>query len=251
MLNFMKKRLFPIALWFSLITCPIYGSELLVLNPDDPLGGVHGAGNYVRTVGYEFTVGSSPLSSLSLGIRDWGGDGIVDYHDIGLWDANQNLLASVTITPGTSSNGWRFLSLTSPVMLNAGENYILGASYGDSVDEIGISRTWEGANPTYNSAVTFDTVRFDDSLTGLTFPTMLEYPVYLGEFGPNMEFEIVPEPSSRLLLLFGFIFIVAHKCRGHLTNRCRQRGMAASAVAVLWRDKPVPLRGSRLLVPRA
>lgn len=42
-------------------------------------------------------------------------------------------------------------------------------------------------------------------------------------------------------------------------SRCRQlryttsragSGMAASAVAALWRDKPVPLRGSRLLVPR-
>jgi hypothetical protein len=213
MLKFMNRKLISMTLWLSLAASPLYGSELLVLNPDDPLGATQGAGDYIRTVGYEFTVGSSSLSTLSLGIRDWSGTGIVDFHDVGLWDANQNLLASVTISPGASSDGWRFASLTSPVLLNAGENYILGESYRDGgVDAIGISRTFEGAAPTYNSAVTFDTVRFDDSLTGLTFPTILEFPAYLGEFGPNMEFDIVsaPEPSACLLFLSGLILVAAY-----------------------------------------
>ena len=34
-------------------------------------------------------------------------------------------------------------------------------------------------------------------------------------------------------------------------NRSRQRGMAASSVAGVMEDRPVPLRGSRHFVPRA
>ncbi len=219
-------------LWLSLAGTPLCASEPLVLNPDDPLGATHGPDVYTFTVGYAFTVGNSSLSAVTLGVRDWIGNGTLDFHDVGLWDSDQNLLASVMISPGASSNGWRFASLTTPVLLSAGESYVLGATWNGS-DPIGISRTFEGAAPTYNPTVTFDTVLYDDSLTGLTFPTLQEGPAYLGEFGPNMEFEIVstPEPSVCLLFLSGLILIVAYRS-SRSPNKSLQTTAATSSVAI-------------------
>jgi hypothetical protein len=52
----------------------------------------------------------------------------------------------------------------------------------------------------------------------------------------------VPEPSCVMFFLLGVLSFIASNCFPHgLTDRCRQRGMAS----------PVPLRGSRWLVPRA
>jgi hypothetical protein len=111
--------------------------------------------------------------------------------------------------------------LGAPILLDAGHSYVIGATYVhmDS-DRIGLSRTWENASPVYNSAVSFNVIRFGDSVSELTFPDLLGFPdVELGQFGPNAEFSIVPEPSASVLLCFSLVCLF-------LVRRCLQRHTA-------------------------
>ncbi len=97
-------------------------------------------------VGYRFTV-SSPLTVDSLGAwnadtttpltsEDNPGAGtttqnpVLDSsHQVGIWDDTQTLLASVTVTPTSPTNGdWRYESIT-PITLNPGTTYTAGMLY--------------------------------------------------------------------------------------------------------------------------
>src|ERR1700736_2341142 len=53
------------------------------------------------TIGYDFTVGSSPIQLTTLGLWDAGQDGFTDPHFVGLWDNSGNLLAKGFISAGT------------------------------------------------------------------------------------------------------------------------------------------------------
>ncbi len=104
-------------------------ADVLVLDPDDPVGGTYIGEGFVRTAGYEFAVGNTPLLVTGLGIRDWFGTGLVNSHDAGLWDVNQNLLAQITVSPGPSISGFRYASLTTPLVLDPNQIYIVGSTY--------------------------------------------------------------------------------------------------------------------------
>jgi hypothetical protein len=186
----------------------LLGAEPLVLEPNDPLGGTFIGPGYIRTLGCEFTVGTSPLLVVSLGVRDWAGTGLVNSHDVGLWDESMNLLAETMVSPGSGVNGFRYIDLTTPVLLSPNEHYILGAAYiSYDEDKIGESRTYEGVHPVYNPAITFDAVRFGDSMSGLSFPIYTDQDTDLGMFGPSLEFELVPEPSTWVLVALGSCLI--------------------------------------------
>ena len=52
----------------------VHGAEFLVIEPDDRKSGSRFIGEeFIRTMGYEFTVGDSPISVMPLGVRDWDG----------------------------------------------------------------------------------------------------------------------------------------------------------------------------------
>ncbi len=84
---------------------------------------------------------------------------------------------------------------------------------------IGLADTRDGASPAYHPAVTFQTIRFDDSRAGLTFPTLLGYPEEVGLFGPNVEFQVVPEPSAVALTLVSGALLFVYKCRTRAAKR--------------------------------
>jgi hypothetical protein len=198
----MKRSLIKQIVGLVVLATGLHGGEFLVLKTDDPLGGTFTGEGYTRTAGFQFTVGAAPLSISALGVRDWDGGGLDNSHQVGLWDVEGNSLGGITVSPGPSTDGFRYASLVAPILLDAGHSYIIGATFINmDADRIGLSRTWENASPVYNSAVSFNVIRFGDSVSGVTFPDLLGFPdVELGQFGPNAEFALVPEPSTTVLL---------------------------------------------------
>jgi Domain of unknown function (DUF4082) len=195
-----------------------FGQGVLVVNTGFTTGGMF-VGNdqgYVGTWGYQFTVGAAPIDVLSLGVCNWNEAGLDNSHEVGLWDSQGNLLTSTTISAGVSTNQFVY-SIVTPVLLEANETYIIGASYiGHDSDLIGFSDSYNNGSPTYNSAVTFDANRYDASLSGLTFPTMTDFPEWLGAFGPNAEIEVVPEPTTYTLLGLSALLLF---CRRIMVSR--------------------------------
>jgi len=154
------------------------------------------------TVGWQFSA-SSPLMVTALGFWDQGSNGLVNAHQVGLWNSIGTLVASTTITSAstpvasTSSAGdWLFNSIT-PVALAPG-TYTIGALLPVNADpdfqifsatastRDGV--TWLNAADVASSSLTepFADSRFAD-----------------GVFGPNLQVTPAPEPSSCLLLALG------------------------------------------------
>jgi hypothetical protein len=84
-------------------------------------------GNTGTTLGWEFTA-EAPMLVTHLGLFDDLGNGFVQAHPVGLWDAEGGLLASVVIGPGAEdplTDDFRYIEI-SPTALSAGENYVVG-----------------------------------------------------------------------------------------------------------------------------
>jgi hypothetical protein len=195
--------------WLLIFAPTLNATEFLVVEPSDPEGGMYIGGEFIRTTGYEFTVGGLPLSVTALGVRDWLGTGLASFHQVGLWNADRILLATAEVSPGPSSSGFRYTALSAPVFLDAGQSYTVGATYlNEDPDRIGLSDVRQGGAAVYNDAVTFERIRFDDSLSGLIYPELVGFPEERGSFGPNVEFEIVPEPSTIVLVGLGLGILV-------------------------------------------
>jgi len=204
------KSLFCNVLTVLVWSTSVY-ADVLLIDPGTTLTGTPNGATY--TVGFDFTVGSAPLLVTELGIWDQGQNGLDNQHMVGLWDTSGLLLTSLTIPSGTSSTldgQFRYISLDSPVLLAANSDFVIGASYisGDS-DRFLIARTYENANPIFDAAVTPGLERFGTDPSTLTFPSFSDGSPNLGDFGPNMMFTVVPEPSVLCLIgLCGAYFFI-------------------------------------------
>jgi hypothetical protein len=166
------------------------------------LAGPPGGGNWHYaspggTVGYEFTANRS-LSVISLGVFDYGGDGLHGSHQVGLWDSGGALLGSVTIPAATGaplSGGYRWVSITAPLV--AGNNYVLGAEYhADSGGD------WFRDQAIIDPAFSLVQDLYLDNPAGLARPTI----GYFNDgtrawYGPNLK--AVPDGGTTLVLLGG------------------------------------------------
>src|SRR5208283_1731297 len=156
------------------------------------------------TVGNLFQVGANPLTVTSLGIFVSGTSGLSQSHSVGLWTMGDTLLAEADFSPGLngySQNGFQYLNLVSPVVLQPGASYILGASYPSGTTDLcyaNDSLNYETWSPT----VTYINSRYTADGEGFTFP---EYTVGgLSYVGANAEFA-VPEPNTLILLLYSAV----------------------------------------------
>ncbi|HOC42155.1 MAG TPA: DUF4082 domain-containing protein [Thermoanaerobaculales bacterium] len=140
-------------------------------------------------VGFRFTV-SSPLQVFDLGV--WNADsvgGLDTPHQVGIWDGSQMLIASVTVDPatGTPLGQWTYNAIT-PVVLNPGETYTIGALYVAGGTDYYIS----GAS----SMTTAPEVTWVQSVYPAAGELGFVYPAgnttSFGRFGPNFNFTIVP-----------------------------------------------------------
>ena len=82
-----------------------------------------------RMMGWQFTVGSEPILVRALGFHDFGQDGLAWSHPVGIWRlSDQQLMASATVPAGASgavANFFRFADLAAPILLAAGETYVI------------------------------------------------------------------------------------------------------------------------------
>jgi hypothetical protein len=129
-----------------------------------------------------------------------------------------DLLASVTVPSGTATelaNQFEFVSLSTPVNLLAGQSYVLGASFlNDDGDYFIVN--FGGNQAGFDSAIVPGDIRYIQD-GGFTFPSSDD--VFGSEIGPNVEFTVVPEPSSALLMLVFSAAILLARLVGRVTRR--------------------------------
>jgi Domain of unknown function (DUF4082) len=179
----------PVSLCFALATILSSHAQVFLFGDPQLTGGVSigSAGTY----GASFTVGSQPISVNALGVWDPGQDGLSVSHDVGIWNANGDLLASGTVPSGTSAplqGQYRYLSLTQPITLSANTDYTVGAFLDGGNDSI-----VPGASPgAIDSAISSASSVFSSG-GSLTMPVNSDPQM---EPWANMELTPVPEPAA-------------------------------------------------------
>jgi hypothetical protein len=152
-----------------------------------------------RTEGWQFTT-SQAINVTALGFWDAGGDGLINAHDIGIFDASSTLLVSGTVPPGTTApletDDFRYLTLASSFLLEPG-TYRIGATYFEGA--VASDHAAKLVGPVAAPGITYDGSYFVVG-AGLIDPISLSANVD-GIFGPNFQFTgvSVPEPSSLVL----------------------------------------------------
>jgi hypothetical protein len=153
--------------------------------------------------GWQFETVQS-VTVTALGVYDSTGTGLIDSHQVGIWDSGGNLLMFATVpagTAGTLQNNFWYTPI--PIFgLPAGETFTIAAFYGAPDDAI-VSAF---ANVTTDSRISYV-----DRATSLT--TQFSEPINFnntnpaGDFGPNFTIAgtATPEPATFLLLGLGLI----------------------------------------------
>ena len=92
-----------------------------------------GGASFDSTRGYAFDIAGGGFTVTYLSVFDAGFDGLVQSHQVGIWDPAGNLLRSATVPSGTtapldSTGKFRMVAIT-PLTLNAASGYTVGAQY--------------------------------------------------------------------------------------------------------------------------
>ena len=154
------------------------------------------------TLGFTFSVNSA-ITVTDLGIFDWSLDGLLEAHQVGLWNSGGSLLASVTVPSGTAAvldGDFRYVAISS-LSLTSGETYTLGAQYPTSNLEI-----VRGSATLFTPSVVNYLEDKQAGGAGFIQPT-LSTGATNGFFGPNLLF--VPEPSALILGLIALMGLSA------------------------------------------
>lgn len=167
-----------------------------------------------RVIGWQFTVGNSPVSIDELGVFDFDLDGLATSHEVGVWSLDQTLVVSATVPAGTTAvadGNFRYVDVQDTT-LQANTEYVIGATWVAGGDEF----VWD-AEVLDAPGVSVDSFAVDSRLSieatalarfaigsSLVFPTGTTPGNPRQAFwGPN--FTIVPEPSTLLLLATAFL----------------------------------------------
>lgn len=169
------------------------------------------------TLGFVFTANSS-FEVDSLGWFDATGEGFSTQHTIGLFDSAGTLLASTTLSSGTSDSidgGFRYHSIA-PITLTAGNEYTLAGTSGGPVD------SWTN-NDLVNDFAVNPAFTVGPNAARFSYGTELVDPDshfsdYLVYSGPNLAGQEIisatPEPASFLLMaIAACTLLVSRKLR--------------------------------------
>jgi hypothetical protein len=142
----------------------------------------------------------------ALGYYDRDQDGLTLLHPVAIYEYDDlaiTQLMMTTVGPGSFLSGlFRYNSIT-PFLLLAGHNYmVVGHHPGSDTEDFAANSP---VPVSVASEILYQGYRFNFDST-LTFPTSNGDPATF--FGPNFQFEAVPEPSTFALLGAGFILLL-------------------------------------------
>jgi hypothetical protein len=165
------------------------------------------------TVGWAFNL-SNPVLLTQLGVWDDAGNGLTQPHTVTIWDSTGTIVEAQAIVPsgtGAETNNFRYVTLTMPVLLAAG-NYTIGAFY--ALNETGDAFAIDATTISTASGVTYSGSR---AVVGNSFPSGDIGGQPNSYFGPNFQFTSaspsVPDPGSTLmLLLLGLTAVLGLGC---------------------------------------
>ncbi len=180
------------------------------------------------TVGYQFTAN---VEAAVVGLATWNDSSFTPAAspaDVGLWDADGNLLGSATVTPSSPTIGvadWWYAPITpitpnTQIVLTPGATYTVG-SFGAGANFFTSFTTGATVDPritfVQDSFVASNTLQFPNDTLGI--------PIEFGggDFGGNVILGTVPEPSTWAMMLAGFAVL-------GLAGYHRSRKAAAPAV---------------------
>lgn len=163
------------------------------------------------TWGWQFTVGSYDIEVTHLGTWDRLEDGLRVAHNMGIWlpGTSPQLLVSAVIPLGTAAtleNGFRWVQLSTPIVLSANTTYRIGDEpAGSGTVDYEFMLNIPASNLTMHPAITYGG-RVTNQSDQFSYPDILTADV--ARIGPNFKFRpanVVPEPSLiHLPLLLGF-----------------------------------------------
>lgn len=162
-------------------------------------GGLAGYVGNPSTVGYTFTLASAS-SVTKLGFYDNANDGLSAAVPVTIWDSAGGVRATATMPAGTNAgelSSYVYVTLATLVVLGAG-TYTLGAYVTNNNDLIRFNVT----TITTASGVTYGTPL---ASAGNARPTTNDFGNPNSYFGPNFQFNAVPEPSAWAMLSLGAV----------------------------------------------
>lgn len=162
------------------------------------------------TLGFQFRA-TSDIRVTALGAFDYLGDGLATSHQVGLWSAEGGEPLAVALVPagadGVLLGQFRYVAIAG-LTLSAGADYVVAASeyYGE------INDIYAGSVPvsffSMDPALSFQGARGAGQAAGLHFPTVQFDALSPATFGGSFQFEVVPEPSTTILLGGGLLALV-------------------------------------------
>jgi hypothetical protein len=165
-----------------------------------------------HNIGWQFSV-SAPITIDGLGLFDVNPSGFGETHQVGLWDNSGTLLASATVTSGSTlvnsvsnSGDWLFENIA-PVLLAPG-TYVTGAFFATSADSVMASATITTI-PQISflaSRASMEGAFAEPGVYGLVEP---------GVFAANVRVQTaaVPEPTTLALIGTGLVAVRARRRR--------------------------------------
>lgn len=180
-------------------------------------GGKADLENFVLSI--EFVVGDDPIQVNRLGYADIGqagvreeGLGLLESRDVGIWRVSDQVLVANARVPildaAVHEDGYRWVELPLPIVLDANETYRIGGQSGVSIsDEMenpyggtftlgeGIASVGSGSWITGRSALASPQIAFPDTENSFFRPQAnMDYGPYTGVEN------LIPEPGSVILL---------------------------------------------------
>ena len=160
--------------------------------------------NPPMTLGWAFEV-NSPVNVTWMSFFDSGQDGLVDSHPMGIWDSSGTMLVSATVDAGSTNplhDKFRAFAVN-PTLLMPGA-YRIGALFASGID----SNMFPTFTTGFSTAPEITFIRSASAVgPTLTNPAPTFFSMGPAYFGPNFEFQSVPEPGS--LTLVGTVAVLA------------------------------------------
>jgi hypothetical protein len=185
----------------AIALCPVQTRADSIALSFTPSGMTFFGGAGADTVGWGFSL-SAPVVLTQLGVWDENGDGLGQSHLVTVWNSTGTVIeAQITVPSGKAASitsGFRYVTLSTPILLSAG-NYTIGtflSAFGSDTASISASAISTASGVTYAGS---------RATAGNAFPSTDDFSLPNSYFGPNFQFTSptsVPDTGSTFGLLF-------------------------------------------------